>query len=353
MPKRKRTSSKELTFHDSWKRPRYGTASLSASHVSKLVARPRRRFGRAANAGPHYPMSESRDERPKPLGGDGENIINMKANQSPQPLVASPAICSSGNGTVNNARPTIKHAKSSRALSTKKNEKFHAENKDEMGMGCCDSKSYQYSPLADGQIRLLKVLPGTDEDAMRIELETIDDMATASYTALSYTWGDQIDLDPIFITNHDHHKTRKRASGHYYSKDSCLELGNTKGSSFSVGKNLSKFLRRYRRLHETHYLWVDALCINQADHLEKVAQVKMMADIYRSADRVLIWLGDGDDDSLKSQIAMETIPDIVDTKRHAAMLADDDQIWKWASVLELMNNDWYGCTVSTRVYSSC
>jgi hypothetical protein len=38
-------------------------------------------------------------------------------------------------------------------------------------------------------------------------------------------------------------------------------------------------------------LWIDALCINQSDKKEKGLQVQMMRDIYKSASRTIIWLG--------------------------------------------------------------
>jgi hypothetical protein len=42
------------------------------------------------------------------------------------------------------------------------------------------------------------------------------------------------------------------------------------------------------------FLCIDAICINQIDVQEKNHQVPLMADIYSSAARVLIWLGTGD-----------------------------------------------------------
>ena len=38
------------------------------------------------------------------------------------------------------------------------------------------------------------------------------------------------------------------------------------------------------------YIWVDALCINQKDTLEKNHQVAMMNDIYSGAQEVLMWI---------------------------------------------------------------
>jgi hypothetical protein len=39
-------------------------------------------------------------------------------------------------------------------------------------------------------------------------------------------------------------------------------------------------------------LWVDAVCVNQEDNDEKMQQVSQIRDIYMSARRVLVWLGE-------------------------------------------------------------
>lgn len=45
--------------------------------------------------------------------------------------------------------------------------------------------------------------------------------------------------------------------------------------------------------YETGYWWIDALCINQLSNpKEKNKQVEMMHEIYKSAESVLVWLGD-------------------------------------------------------------
>lgn len=43
---------------------------------------------------------------------------------------------------------------------------------------------------------------------------------------------------------------------------------------------------------KSRYLWIDAICINQDDIAEKNSQVAMMAEIYKKATRVNIWLGE-------------------------------------------------------------
>ncbi|KAK3178136.1 hypothetical protein OEA41_000269 [Lepraria neglecta] len=51
---------------------------------------------------------------------------------------------------------------------------------------------------------------------------------------------------------------------------------------------------RHTRYWEVKYIWIDAICINQQDLIERGAQVSVMGDIYRAAQSVVIWLGPHD-----------------------------------------------------------
>jgi hypothetical protein len=42
---------------------------------------------------------------------------------------------------------------------------------------------------------------------------------------------------------------------------------------------------------------IDAVCINQADNSEKGHQIDLMAEIFTTAERVLVWVGEAADDS--------------------------------------------------------
>ncbi|KAH6661902.1 heterokaryon incompatibility, partial [Halenospora varia] len=50
--------------------------------------------------------------------------------------------------------------------------------------------------------------------------------------------------------------------------------------------------------------WIDAVCINQNDDVEKSWQVQQMMRIYKRADFVLVWLSPEPDDS---DIAVDAI----------------------------------------------
>lgn len=45
--------------------------------------------------------------------------------------------------------------------------------------------------------------------------------------------------------------------------------------------------------HKTLALWIDAICINQNDDVEKAGQIPLMTRIYSNAQQVCIWLGEG------------------------------------------------------------
>jgi hypothetical protein len=54
-------------------------------------------------------------------------------------------------------------------------------------------------------------------------------------------------------------------------------------------------------------VWIEAICINQADDQEKSHQVAMMGDVYENASNVLIWLGDEDSTTESGYQAINTI----------------------------------------------
>ncbi|KAF6829909.1 hypothetical protein CMUS01_07971 [Colletotrichum musicola] len=114
------------------------------------------------------------------------------------------------------------------------------------------------------EIRLLRVLPGSWNETIELELEIVSLDAEPLYRALSYAWGS--------------------------ATETCgVTLG---GQPFEVTTNLFNALRRLRKPREVLDLWVDAVCIDQGSNKERSDQVSLMGQIYASAVEVIIWLGD-------------------------------------------------------------
>lgn len=118
------------------------------------------------------------------------------------------------------------------------------------------------------QIRLLKLLPGTRNDAIHLELGIFYREEAPEYLAISYVWGDDLDDQDVYVG----------------------------GVTHRVRKNCAYALWQARLHYSGEWIWMDSICINQDDPKEKGHQVKMMGDIYASAKLTLLCVGPGRED---------------------------------------------------------
>src|SRR5579859_5412432 len=68
-------------------------------------------------------------------------------------------------------------------------------------------------------------------------------------------------------------------------------------STMNLGRNLHSALHHLRLEQSRRIIWCDFICINQANLKERAQEVARMADIYRKARRVVVWLGPEADES--------------------------------------------------------
>lgn len=84
------------------------------------------------------------------------------------------------------------------------------------------------------------------------------------------------------------------------------------GQKIRISPTVHAMLRYCSTTTEILYIWIDALCINQADDKEKSIQVAMMFDIYSVAKEVIVWLG-GEDDRLSTNSIQDNKGDEVES----------------------------------------
>jgi hypothetical protein len=126
------------------------------------------------------------------------------------------------------------------------------------------SSTYQYEELPAGKwIRLLKLLPGSSDAEIELELFTTELESAPPYESISYCWGDPEDLEDVICSS----------------------------QTVEITYSLYSGLDRFRYPERARILWADAICINQANDKEKGVQVNMMGEIYDRATGVLVWLG--------------------------------------------------------------
>jgi len=154
---------------------------------------------------------------------------------------------------------------------------------------------FVYQPLQSqsGEIRLLDIQPADKVDQpLRATLRHAR-LHDASYSALSYVWGQaerekdlsQAEKDLSVIKLRHARSWRQRFASKIHRHDEEAEVEE------KIGSNLARALRCMRQKHKTVTIWADALCINQNDPDERSSQVALMRDIYSQAATVCAWLG--------------------------------------------------------------
>ncbi|OCK94179.1 uncharacterized protein K441DRAFT_483367, partial [Cenococcum geophilum 1.58] len=99
------------------------------------------------------------------------------------------------------------------------------------------------------------------------------------YEALSYTWGNPEEPLSILVNKRE----------------------------VPVTRNLHVALKHLRGETSDVVLWVDALCINQTDDVEKSEHINLMTEIYAHAKSTRVWLGPADDTSDEIMIQLAQI----------------------------------------------
>ncbi|KAL9636378.1 MAG: hypothetical protein Q9164_002856 [Protoblastenia rupestris] len=140
-------------------------------------------------------------------------------------------------------------------------------------------KAFEYNPLPLGHIRLLhaKHTPGNPTWSLRPALLS----SNLQFLAISYTWG-----PPTLV--------------------SSITCNST---TLKITKSVSELLSSevLSSFPNDLPIWIDAICINQRDNVEKGVQVSKMVDIYGLAAEVLVWLGPTSGDS---DLAMDAIREL-------------------------------------------
>ncbi|KAK4460580.1 heterokaryon incompatibility protein-domain-containing protein [Cladorrhinum samala] len=151
-------------------------------------------------------------------------------------------------------------------------------------------EAYAYEAFPDDtpSIRLVTLLASPHrESPLRCIILRFPLPSPTPYTALSYCWGVQeptsvLEIRPDVSSVHG-------------------------GRSLHIGPNLNTALHHIRDPVMPRTLWIDAICINQADDEEKSQQIPLMTQIYSGAAQVLAWIGEsgeGGDIAMGAAVAL-------------------------------------------------
>jgi hypothetical protein len=129
------------------------------------------------------------------------------------------------------------------------------------------------SPANREFARVLDLAPGEPAEPLRGSLRRMSVSNPGPFEALSYVWGRNHVPDTIICDD----------------------------KTLPITSSVAVALRRLRSTTDTRTIWVDQVCINQQDLVERSQQVRHMNSIYQKASRVLVWLGlDHGDDAARA-----------------------------------------------------
>lgn len=162
-------------------------------------------------------------------------------------------------------------------------------------------------PSYSAYIRLL-TLPSAlgPEGDIALDLRVFELEYAPPYLALSYTWGSPFPADHPSTVLYDGESSKSRVT--------------VNSHRIHVGSSLHEALTELVRRYPSAYLWNDATCIDQGNAQELNSQIHVMAEIYRRAQEVIVWLGPADEDALMCRALYERLA------RPILQLSDDEEL---------------------------
>jgi hypothetical protein len=207
--------------------------------------------------------------------------------------------------------------------------------------------AYRYLPISSSEIRLLRIDPGNFYDPLHCALKNIAVTRIRSHVltfqALSYAWG-KVGTEHVILVSNIHQSTTDSDS----TQATKPTTEDFERFSFPVQRNLFQALRRIRQPNKHLWLWVDALCIDQHDEIDKSQQIPNMPEIYSNAWNVIVWLGEGGESQGAEndlQRAMDLIPKILNLRMLDELLntdcASEEILLSWLSFGQLLQSPWF------------
>jgi hypothetical protein len=180
--------------------------------------------------------------------------------------------------------------------------------------------NYRYDPLPSAScIRLLELVPSANRSVVQCSLKPFELQNAPPFQALSYTWGNPLTPIPKSSSSITRlSRAHLRAAipdpaleNERFTREAEIPGGTPRHSIICDGQVLKVTSNLRDALHmiankitsqtplttpvPSRYYWIDALCMDQQNVFERNAQVAKMAEIFKAAKGVTVWLGKEDE----------------------------------------------------------
>lgn len=203
-----------------------------------------------------------------------------------------------------------------------------------------NANRHEYQPLPDRHIRVLTLdtlAPGISTPSGQLGTVSLgpdhDSRASVEFHALSYAWGEQTETFPFLIDGHE----------------------------LSIHRNLRDAILRLPVFLTGMPIWIDAICIDQANAVEKLGQIRLMAEIYTKALNVWAWLGEEEEGTADAVQLLPQLANVAPTiieALHFGHPIDPDSFQipsasstVWPALLSLAMRSWFRRLWAVQEYS--
>lgn len=203
---------------------------------------------------------------------------------------------------------------------------------------------YRYRPLpSPAAIRLLELKNGPAKGPLHCALKAFEPTEAPPYHALSYTWG-----SPLASFSNQATRLRSKRLSIFCDDHRLLVTPNLRDALQHLRTEESAFRA------DAKYLWIDAVCVNQNNILERNSQVARMSSTFLDAQSVIAWLGPEDEftaDGITLIEKISSIPehlwqsvnytDFFDIKWHEKVGIPMVTYTDWLGFLALIDRSWF------------
>lgn len=183
-------------------------------------------------------------------------------------------------------------------------------------------QEYKHLPLGDNRyFRLFKLSRWIPYLGVRGTLCHLSLDSISPYEAVSYHWGTVSVTRRIYVD----------------------------GNPFIVSEATYDALYARSSFWRTRFIWIDYICIDQSNLLEKAGQIALMKDIYRQASLVNVWLGNASNslDELLVNYLLQDLAHLIKKSEFSAI-----QLYekfksrrllglRWPAFVNFINNPWF------------
>lgn len=230
---------------------------------------------------------------------------------------------------------------------------------------------FQYDSLSSGMVRFFKLDINADSEPLsgillsayhnqnsldlsvesfkylwKENLDEIMQRFGSGYDALSYCWGNPQEKARLRLSVMS---SRLDERG-----DIQIDHEPQRNGSIAINENLYIILQELRQRRHSRFIWIDAICIDQANNAEKSLQIPMMRSIYEYASTVYVWLGRANDVEVTALAIMPKLTGILEKTARDSHVLDpmteetfqaiglpepSDEIWE--GLKDLFHRPWW------------